>query len=616
MAELAWTENEARSDLSPLEEAYAIQTRMEDFELTQTEVAKTLGMARSTVSNKLRLLELDDEILDQVDDGRISERVASALIPLHRVPEPVREAAEDEWRMDKYDDGYADAVSDQLRKDVRDAINSATTELTGAAFPLDEDLLSLPVIDEVPADRADNVQQGSCDGCPLRFSHDGTDRCGDGQCHTAKKSIWNALLVRRAEDDTGLTCHSSVAWEARSTIESQAVLEHAQRAKQGGADCDLILYEGHWGDVRPIVTVDGDEWTPPCHYACKHGAQGTCACAAAVMAKDDADESAGSEPESEHHILTRIESHLVKQIRPIVAELDAVALAILTGPPPVGRVPTREDLVEHSLDTAKYRLPGKQWGPNLFLNTLGIWREWANWIEDLAAEANLRAEDGGPLWMDVEDPADQVDTPPPPVETIQQRTEQLWEAFQAGTPANVTSRRLKTLRSQIGQRQAWIDEREDEMEDAGRMEEHGTLSQLHARIRKRLTTLANATVAEGDLDRPINEPSGDGVPSDGRPNDAIEYGTINSGEVDTLTTLDPNGKEFARQCSTASLASLVAAFVLRDGVEGEDARCRDLREQIFHRTRHDVEYVLDRIPEAVEDGIHALLLDEAEMEAA
>lgn len=78
----AITENMQRSDLNCFEEALAIQTLITDFRLTQTEVAVQLGMATSTVSNKLRLLKLSEELRSRLIAANLTERHARALLRL------------------------------------------------------------------------------------------------------------------------------------------------------------------------------------------------------------------------------------------------------------------------------------------------------------------------------------------------------------------------------------------------------------------------------------------------------------------------------------------------------------------------------------------------------
>jgi ParB family chromosome partitioning protein len=80
--ELALVENIQRADLNPLEEANAYRQLMEEFGLTQEQVAERVGRSRVSVTNALRLLRLPDEIKDALLANRISEGHARALLGL------------------------------------------------------------------------------------------------------------------------------------------------------------------------------------------------------------------------------------------------------------------------------------------------------------------------------------------------------------------------------------------------------------------------------------------------------------------------------------------------------------------------------------------------------
>ena len=81
-AQVAVIENVQREDLNPIEEALAYNTLIERFDLTQDQVAKQVGKSRSAVTNLLRLLELPDEVLELVRDGKLSAGHARALLGL------------------------------------------------------------------------------------------------------------------------------------------------------------------------------------------------------------------------------------------------------------------------------------------------------------------------------------------------------------------------------------------------------------------------------------------------------------------------------------------------------------------------------------------------------
>jgi len=81
-AQLALIENIQREDLSAIEEAKAYQVIIRNNEYTQEEFAKKVGKSQSTIANKLRLLELPNEIQEAVIERKITERHARALLSL------------------------------------------------------------------------------------------------------------------------------------------------------------------------------------------------------------------------------------------------------------------------------------------------------------------------------------------------------------------------------------------------------------------------------------------------------------------------------------------------------------------------------------------------------
>lgn len=81
-AQVAVIENVQREDLNPIEEALAYNTLIERFDLTQEQVAKQVGKSRVAVTNLLRLLDLPDEVLEMVRDGKLSAGHARALLGL------------------------------------------------------------------------------------------------------------------------------------------------------------------------------------------------------------------------------------------------------------------------------------------------------------------------------------------------------------------------------------------------------------------------------------------------------------------------------------------------------------------------------------------------------
>ena len=78
--EVALIENLQRKDLNPVEEALGYKKLMDDFSLTQEEIATKMGKSRSSVANSLRLLGLADEVLSMVRRGELSFGHAKVIL--------------------------------------------------------------------------------------------------------------------------------------------------------------------------------------------------------------------------------------------------------------------------------------------------------------------------------------------------------------------------------------------------------------------------------------------------------------------------------------------------------------------------------------------------------
>ena len=77
---LALVENVARENLSPVEESRAYAALMDEFDLSLGDVAERVGRSKPSVSNRLRLLELPEDVLALVERGQLSEGHARAIL--------------------------------------------------------------------------------------------------------------------------------------------------------------------------------------------------------------------------------------------------------------------------------------------------------------------------------------------------------------------------------------------------------------------------------------------------------------------------------------------------------------------------------------------------------
>ena len=92
-AEIALVENIQRSDLNPVEEAQAYAALIDQYGMTQEEVAEQIGKSRSSVTNSLRLLDLPDAVLSMLAAGTLSSGHAKVLLGI-KDGEKLKTAAE------------------------------------------------------------------------------------------------------------------------------------------------------------------------------------------------------------------------------------------------------------------------------------------------------------------------------------------------------------------------------------------------------------------------------------------------------------------------------------------------------------------------------------------
>ena len=88
--ELSIIENVQREGLNPIDQAKAYQRLLDEFGMTQEDIADTIGKDRSTITNILRLLKLPEKIRGYVSRGTISMGHARALLALHNNAEQLR----------------------------------------------------------------------------------------------------------------------------------------------------------------------------------------------------------------------------------------------------------------------------------------------------------------------------------------------------------------------------------------------------------------------------------------------------------------------------------------------------------------------------------------------
>lgn len=93
-AKIALIENIQREDLNPVEEAHAYKKLMEEFNLTQEELSTQIGKSRSYISNTIRILNLDNQVLDHISSGDLSQGHGKAILSIKNKDEQIKIAKE------------------------------------------------------------------------------------------------------------------------------------------------------------------------------------------------------------------------------------------------------------------------------------------------------------------------------------------------------------------------------------------------------------------------------------------------------------------------------------------------------------------------------------------
>lgn len=189
MAMMAWSENEKRRDVTPIERALAIQQRIQDFGWSNRQAGEALGLDHSTISNILRLLKLPDNLQDALQAGDISERQALALLPLFEAPE-ITEFEYGPTKRSVIGSAFDGRSSGELRKQVENWLFSHSKKLAEAEFKLDE------LFKE-----SSPIYCGLCSTCDRRMAS--RNLCFDPTCYNEKTKRVRLLYLANVSVKTG-----------------------------------------------------------------------------------------------------------------------------------------------------------------------------------------------------------------------------------------------------------------------------------------------------------------------------------------------------------------------------------------------------------------------------
>jgi ParB family transcriptional regulator, chromosome partitioning protein len=229
MFRMAITENIARKDLSPLEQARSMKAYRDQFGKTSSEIGELYHLGESTVRNKIRLLELPAEIQAALADGTMPEGVGRELLTLYDLPASTQKATKTVWL-----DGGRERVdllkwaleqhptAEAVRKAITSLVKQEGRDLYTAKWKLD---------DRVDASRDERVRCELCSECDHLVRREKLLMCLDPACHAARTALWNIDRLQAASEVCGIQPASDIhrAYFDYSKL-SSAALESARRA--------------------------------------------------------------------------------------------------------------------------------------------------------------------------------------------------------------------------------------------------------------------------------------------------------------------------------------------------------------------------------------------------
>lgn len=372
MATAAWTENAQRKDLSPLEEARALQQALDHFGWTQTRLSEEWGLAASTISNKRRLLQLPGKVLKAVDAGEISERSAAAFLPLYDLPGPTLAVVKknDWYSPDKLlEKARNDKSSDWIRNKV-DYVIGRSTKTLNADFELD--MMAHDFADE-------QLRSPQCAECELLIDYSDKTRCGDIDCHNRKEVLWKQHRLSLASETTGLPIlpESADFGDREKFIGDE---ESGQEIYESGdCDCLHLRWAGYSWDLDHGVHL---EEYPDVAICCYHPDRARCECLAARKAARTREENMADDHLQEKRERERETARLVGRAN------DALATALKE---------QHEGAWLMVLQALNMRGEGDGWNFDKIISRIAKYtlREMANlrWIQDEPEESRCRIEE-------------------------------------------------------------------------------------------------------------------------------------------------------------------------------------------------------------------------------
>jgi len=215
MFRLAVSENLARKDLTPIEEAKAMARYRDDFGKTSEQIGELFGVTGSAVRHKIALLGLPDGLKEAFAAGTLSEGAAREVLSLLALPERMRADAERQWNHEInpkqiIKDAVSGALASNIHERVEQIVAQFAEDLSKAPWTHDETIR----MDESGAPK----DLPACAGCPQRLQRGKKMICLDRICYWEKNKAWQWRYARRAAEAAGYPV-LDVKWDGNQSGE-------------------------------------------------------------------------------------------------------------------------------------------------------------------------------------------------------------------------------------------------------------------------------------------------------------------------------------------------------------------------------------------------------------
>lgn len=224
MLDAVWSENQHRSDINAIEQAELLAEKLARARAeggSQRTVADAWGIDRSTVANKIRLLDLPAEVQQALRERRLSERQALALLPVIELESkvngtPVRWGDPDTPWVTQAPAAYIARVIADPNTETSDRIRDYTRRAAErAGNPIGHDFAKFE------AGEGPDIVQSACKGCLRRFDQ----TCLSPACYEARRGRYFAAIEAEAAAKTGLpfsseASHFSLAPDERRSVQA------------------------------------------------------------------------------------------------------------------------------------------------------------------------------------------------------------------------------------------------------------------------------------------------------------------------------------------------------------------------------------------------------------